>query len=154
MYGGANPSPSESQLGDDWPGYRQMLLRGMIMIATPNVGPIGLAESLAALAPALAMRPIAVLLQEAHVPTSRLQDMCALIHKHFPAYCPFTGRKARVSGKVDLITLFHVRMAATAPLVDMTAHFASIAEQAPEALPRSTLSASLRLVRRVRSRCF
>ena len=52
---------SRARLGEDWPGYQQMLLRETIV--TLNVGPIGLAESLTALTPILALRPVAVLLQ-------------------------------------------------------------------------------------------
>jgi len=87
---GVNLPPKELKLSEEGLGYQQMLLRGTI--ASLNVGPIGLAESLPALAPVLAMRPIAVLLQEAHVPTGRLQEMRALIHKHFPLYCLFASR--------------------------------------------------------------
>ena len=134
-WGGVSPSPSKSRLGEEWPGYQQILLRGSIV--TLNVGPVGLAESLAALAPILALRPVAVLLQEAHVPAHRLKEMRALMHKHFPAYCLFTGRKARLGGRIDLITLIHVRMAARASLLDVTAQFAPIAERAPEALARA-----------------
>ena len=106
-------------------------------IVTLNVGPVGLAESLAALAPIRALRPVAVLLQEAHVPTHRLQEMNGLMHKHLPANCLFTGRKARLGGKVDLITLIHARMAARVSLLDVASQFAPIAEQTPEALARA-----------------
>jgi hypothetical protein len=63
------------------------------------MGPVGLASSLPALAPILAVLPAAVLLQEAHVPATQLQSMRALKHKHFPAYCLFASRKARSGGQ-------------------------------------------------------
>lgn len=111
-----------------------MLLRGSI--ATLIVGPVALAESLPPLAPVLALRPVAGLLQEAHVPQDRFRETRALRHKHFPAYGLFTCRRARLGGKVDVITLVHVRMAARASLLDVTAQFTPAAERAPEALAR------------------
>ena len=118
----------------DEAGLQRALTRGTII--SLNVGPVGLASSLPALAPILAVRPVAVLLQEAHVPASQLQSMRALIHKHFPAYCLFASRKARSGGKIDIVTLVHIKMAARASLLDISKEFAPLAEQAPEALAR------------------
>jgi hypothetical protein len=100
------------------------------------VGPVGLASSLPALAPILAVRLVAVLLQEAHVPATQLQSMRALIHKHFSAYCLFASLKARSGGKIDIVTLVHIKMAARASLLDISKEFAPLAQQAPEALAR------------------
>jgi hypothetical protein len=100
------------------------------------VGPVGPASSLPALAPILAVRQAAVLLQEAHVPATQLLSMRALMHKHFPAYCLFASRKARSGGKIDIVTLVHIKMAARASLLDISKEFAPLAEQAPEALAR------------------
>ena len=113
---------------------QSVLTRGTVV--SLNVGPVGLASSLPTLAPILAMRPVAVLLQEAHVPAGQLQSMRALIHKHYPAYCLFASRKARSGGKVDIITLVHIKMAARASLLDISKEFAPLAAQAPEALAR------------------
>ena len=71
------PSPAVSvDASDDEEGYQRMLTSGTI--ASINVGPIGLASSFAALGPVLARRPIAVLIQEAHVPAGQLQSLRAL----------------------------------------------------------------------------
>ena len=64
------------------------------------------------------------------MPTSRLQEMRTLMQKHFPAYCLFAGMKARMGGKVDLITLVHVRMAARASLLYVTGNH----QELPEAI--------------------
>ena len=129
------PSPAASvDASDDEEGYQRMLTSGTI--ASINVGPIGLASSFAALGPVLARRPIAVLIQEAHVPAGQLQSLRALVHKSFPAYQVFTSRKARAGGRVDTVTLVHIRMAARASLLDVSREFAPIAGQAPEALAR------------------
>ena len=103
---------------------------------TLNVGPVGLACSLAALAPILEMRPVAVLLQEAHVPAAQLQSMRALFHRHFPAYSLFASRKTRAGGKIDVVTPVHVKMAARASLVDVGKEAAPVVGQAPEVLAR------------------
>ena len=60
--------------------------------------------------------------------------MRALIHKQYPAYCLFTSRRARKGGKIDIITLVHIKMAARASLLDFSKEFAPLAAQAPEAL--------------------
>jgi hypothetical protein len=101
-----------------------------------NVGPVGLACSLAALSPILEMRPVAVLLQEAHVPAAQLQSTRALIHRHFPAYSLFASRKTRAGGKIDVVSLVHIKMAARASLLDISKEAAPIVGQAPEALAR------------------
>jgi hypothetical protein len=126
------PPKAEPDVPCDEAGLQRALTRGTII--SLNVGPVGLASSLPALAPILAVRPVAVLLQEAHVPASQLQSMRALIHKHFPAYCLFASRKARSGGKIDIVTLVHIKMAARASLLDISKEFAPLAEQAPEAL--------------------
>ena len=103
-----------------------------------NVGPIGLVGSLAALVPILAVRPMAVLVQEAHVPHAQLKSVRMQLHKHFPAYCLFANRHKKSTSKIDVVTLVHIKMASRASLLDIRAQFqvASIREQAPEALTK------------------
>ncbi len=71
----ADSSSPQPQIQLDWDETvpQQMLTRGTVV--TLNVGPVGLAESFASLGPILAMRPVAVLLQEAHVPWSQMQTI-------------------------------------------------------------------------------
>ena len=118
------PSPSSVRPSDEG-------LHGTIV--TLNVGPVGLASSLPALAPILEMRPVAVLLQEAHVPAAQLQSMRALFHTHFPAYALFASRKTIAGGKIDVVTLVHVKMAARASLLDISQEADG---QVPEVLAR------------------
>jgi len=101
-----------------------------------NAGPVGLAESMVALGRVLATRPVAVVIQEAHVHNHALPSMRAQLHRYFPSYCVFTSRKPRGSGKIDLITLVHVKMAARAALVNIEEQIATVVGLAPEAAAR------------------
>jgi hypothetical protein len=53
------------------------------------------AKAFASLSPILALRPVAVLVQEAHVPAARLPAVRRQLHKHFPAYRIFVNRNAQ-----------------------------------------------------------
>ena len=125
---------SQLQVEDTLPSHLHMLTTASVV--TMNVGPIGLAASLVELARILATRPVAVLLQEAHVPYHQMQEVRSRIHQVSPAYCVFASRKARVNGKIDIITLVHVNMTARASLLDISVQFREIADDAPEALAR------------------
>ena len=128
-----SPAPDLAVPGDE-EGLQRALTRGTVV--TLNVGPVGLASSFPALAPILEMRPVAVLLQEAHVPAAQLQSMRAMVHRHFPAYSLFASRKTRAGGKIDIVTLVHIKMAARASLLDISKESAPVAGLAPEALAR------------------
>ena len=129
------PSPAPALvLPDEEAVLRRALTRSTIV--TLNVGPVGLASSLPALAPILEKRPVAVLLQEAHIQAAQLQSMRALVHRHYPAYTLFANRKARTGSKIDVVTLVHIRMAARASLLDISKEVAPLVEHAPDALRR------------------
>jgi len=104
-----------------------------------NVGPIGLIDSLESLGPVLALRPVALLVQEAHVSLAQLKAVRKQIHRHFPAYCVFAdNHKKLANGKIDVLTLVHVKMASRASLLDIRAQFKAmpIRDQVPDALAR------------------
>ena len=129
------PPPPPPVLNDALPSALAAVKTAHII--TLNVGPCGLAETFASLGPILALRPVAVLVQEAHVPVGRLQAVRRQIHRHFPAYSLFANRKTQaLSGKMDVITLVHVKMAARASLLDIRTQFQSVCEQAPDALDK------------------
>ena len=127
------PSPAPALDFPDGEAVQRQALTSSTIV-TLNVGPVGLASSFPALAPILEKRPVAVLLQEAHVPAAQLQSMRALVHRHFPAYTMFANRRAKKGSKVDVVTLVHIRMAARASLLDISKETASIIEHAPEAI--------------------
>ena len=63
------------------------------------------------LIPAFKSLPIAVLVQEAHLPIGKLDTARALVHRHLPAYTLFAGRKQKGSSqsvRVQVVTLVHV----------------------------------------------
>ena len=49
---------------------------------------------------------------------------------------PLSPRKARVDGKIDIVTRVHVNMTARASLLDISVQFRDVADDAPEALAR------------------
>ena len=60
-----------------------------------NTGPVGFLEALPHLVSALEGLPIAVMIQEAHLPIDRLTQARALVHRLLPAYSLFAGRPQR-----------------------------------------------------------
>ena len=95
---------------------------------------MGFLEALPHLIPIFESRPIAVLIQEAHLPVSRLDKARALVHRLLPAYSLFAGRSRRGSGQTQVVTLVHVYMAARASLLDVRIQYEGVAQSAPGAL--------------------
>jgi hypothetical protein len=74
------PSPKADLVVQcDEVGLQRALTRGTTV--SLNVGPVGLASSLPALAPILAVRPAAVLLQEAHEHPARKRHILAAVRE-------------------------------------------------------------------------
>jgi len=102
-----------------------------------NAGPIGLMDSLPCLSPILALRPVAVLVQEAHIPHARLQALRRELHRNFPAYSLFVNRRIQLTGeRIDVLTLVHIKMSARASLLDIRPQFCTVHEQIPDALAK------------------
>jgi hypothetical protein len=89
------------------------------------------------LIPLLADLPMAVLIQEAHLPVGRLAKARDLVHRLLPAYCLFAGQRRKRIGpvaQIQVVTLVHVYMAARASLLDIGTQFETVAQDAPGAL--------------------
>ena len=110
------------------------------MVLSLNTGPVGFLEALPHLVSALEGLPIAVMVQEAHLPPDRLTQARALVHRLLPAYCLFAGRPQRGPGRpaqIQVVTLVHVYMAARASLLDVRPQFETVAARAPGALQQA-----------------
>jgi hypothetical protein len=85
--------------------------------------------------------PMAVMIQEAHLPIERLAQARTLVHRLLQAYCLFAGRQQRGPGRpkiqVRVVTLVHVYMAARACLLDVLQQYETVAVRAPGA-PQQT----------------
>ena len=98
---------------------------------------MGLLEGLPHLTPAFDSLPMAVMIQEAHLPVDSLTKARALVHRLLPAYCLFAGRPKKAPGlqkRIQVVTLVHVYMAARASLLDVRTQFTEVALEAPDAL--------------------
>jgi hypothetical protein len=98
---------------------------------------VGLLEGLPHLIPAFDSLPMAVMIQEAHLPVDSLTKARALVHRLLPAYCLFAGRPKKAPGlqkRIQVVTLVHVYMAARASLLDARTQFTEVALEAPDAL--------------------
>ena len=98
---------------------------------------MGFLEALPHLIKLFESLPIAVLIQEAHLPVIRLDKARALVHRLLPAYSLFAGRPRRGPGhptQIQVVTLVHVYMAARASLLDVRAQYETVAQSAPGAL--------------------
>jgi ribonuclease HI len=98
---------------------------------------VGFLEALPHLIKLFESLPIAVLIQEAHLPVRRLDKARALVHRLLPAYSLFAGRPRRGPGhptQIQVVTLVHVYMAARASLLDVRAQHEAVMQSAPEAL--------------------
>ena len=94
-------------------------------------------DSLPCLSPILALRPVAVLVQEAHIPHARLQALRRELHRNFPAYSLFVNRRIQLTGeRIDVLTLVHIKMSARASLLDIRPQFCTVHEQIPDALAK------------------
>ena len=100
---------------------------------------MGFLEALPHLVSALEDLPMAVMIQEAHLPIERLTQARTLVHRLLPAYCLFAGRPQRGPGrpKIQVVTLVHVYMAARASLLDVRQQFEAVAARAPGALQQT-----------------
>ena len=98
---------------------------------------MGFLETLPHLVPLFESLPIAVMIQEAHLPVNRLDKARALVHRLLPAYSLFAGRPRRGPEhptQIQVVTLVHVYMAARASLLDIRSQFETVVQCAPEAL--------------------
>ena len=98
---------------------------------------MGFLETLPHLVPLFESLPIAVMIQEAHLPVNRLDKARALVHRLLPAYSLFAGRPRRGPEhptQIQVVTLVHVYMAARASLLDIRSQFETVVQSAPEAL--------------------
>ena len=108
-----------------------------ILTARVNTGPVGFLEALPHFIKLFESLPIAVLIQEAHLPVGRLDKARALVHRLLPAYSLFAGRPRRGPGhptQIQVVTLVHVYMAARASLLDVRTQYEAVTQSAPEGL--------------------
>ena len=109
------------------------------MILSLNTGPIGFLESLPHLLREFDCLPLAVLIQEAHLPYASLPKARAMVHRLLPAYYLFAGRPQRgddssAAAQIQVVTLVHVYMAARASLLNIQTQYEDVADRAPGAL--------------------
>jgi len=127
-------APSAAQLPRGLPIFHDNVVISL------NAGPVGFLEALPHLVSALDSLPMAVMIQEAHLPIDRLAKARALVHRLLPAYSLFAGRLQRGPGQptqLQVVSLVHVYMAARASLLDVRSQYEAVAASAPGALEQA-----------------
>jgi hypothetical protein len=76
--------------------------------------------------------PMAVFLQEAHMPSTALPAFRRTVHAHLPLYCVFAARTKRQQDRIQVITLIHVQAAARASLLDISQELKDVCHVPPE----------------------